>query len=131
MRVATAHAGRSFGEVPLHLQYYLGGAFSFEMHEAVQFPFYGYSLQELSGATVRSGVVGVQWRVRSNLFVQARWNVAFIGDRWAWLPPVSTLRRGFGLALGVQTVLAPIEVALGMPDLNGPYALRINFGPMF
>jgi NTE family protein len=96
-----------------------------------QFRHLGYTVQELSGRSVQALGLGLQVALPEDLFVSARWNTARVAEQWDWTPRAEDFDSGFGLTLGANTLLGPVEVTLMSQRLGGPYAAGIEVGRDF
>lgn len=100
---------------------YLGGSGS--NYFAYQIPFYGYRYQELgsldpdkqndrdffqANATVIS--TSLQWRVWRKVHLTAILNAAFLGDTPERMALATETYAGFGLKLGIQSLIGPLEL---------------------
>ncbi len=127
-------AGRTFaGEqvLPLHYQFYSGGAIPISIFAERQYPLLGYEVQELRGDNLRAVETGVQFQIRKNAFLQLKWNAASVSDDWEWAIASSDFKSGIGVSAGGKTLIGPIELTVMTQDFGGPYALRINVGHTF
>ena len=130
--IGTTILGRSLGDaLPLYRRYYLGGVVSSRMFSDHQFRHLGYAVQELSGRSVQAFGLGLQVALPEDLFVSMRWNTARVAEQWDWAPSVEDFDSGFGLTLGANTLLGPVEVTLMSQRLGGPYAAGIEVGRDF
>jgi NTE family protein len=130
--IGTVILGRSLGDsLPLHRRYYLGGVISSRMFSDQQFRHLGYAVQELSGRTVQAVGLGVQVALPEDLFVSMRWNTARVAGQWTWAPGGGDFDSGFGVTVGANTLLGPVEVTLMSQRLGGPYAAGIEVGHDF
>ncbi len=127
-------AGGTFAEnsnLPLHYQFYSGGAFANYMRPGHQYPLMGYKTQELRGDNLKALEAGIQFQFRHNGFMQLRWNAADVRDKWTWDIPFTEFNHGFGLSAGLITLIGPVELTLMTQDGNGPYSLKLNVGHHF
>ncbi|SMO51888.1 patatin-like phospholipase family protein [Fodinibius sediminis] len=130
-RLTAGHTVNYSPVLPLHYHYYGGGAIPVSILEDRQFPVLGYDVQQLSGENIRALQLGTQLRIRKNAFLQVKWNAARLTNQTNWNLDPSDFQSGFGLSAGAQTIIGPVELTLMAPDMNGPYALRINVGYPF
>jgi NTE family protein len=127
-------AGGTFAdkaEMPLHYQFYSGGAFSNYVRTGHQYPLLGYQVHELRGDNMKSLEAGLQFQFRDNGFMQLKWNASDVRDNWSWDIPLTEFKHGFGLSAGLITLIGPVELTLMTKDGNGPYSLKINVGHHF
>jgi NTE family protein len=130
--IGTVILGRSLGDaLPLHRRYYLGGSVSSRMLSDHQFRHFGYVVQELSGRSVQAFGLGVQVALPKDLFISTRWNTARVAEQWTWTPDTDGFDSGFGVTLGTNTLLGPVEVTLMSQHLEGPYTAGIEVGHDF
>ncbi|MFP8489659.1 patatin-like phospholipase family protein [Gracilimonas sp. Q87] len=127
-------AGGTFSdkkELPLHYQFYSGGAFPNYVRSDHQYPLLGYKVHELRGDNLKSLEAGLQFQFRDNGYAQLKWNASDVQDTWTWDIPVSDFQNGFGLSAGLVTLIGPVELTLMTKDANGPYSLKITVGHHF
>lgn len=118
-------------ELPLHYQFYSGGAFPNYVRPNHQIPLLGYNVHELRGDNLKSLEAGLQYQFRENGYMQLKWNASDLRDGWTWDIPFTEFQHGFGLSAGLVTLIGPVELTLMTKDLNGPYSLKINVGHHF
>ncbi|MDZ7807394.1 MAG: patatin-like phospholipase family protein [Gracilimonas sp.] len=127
-------AGGTFAnqqELPLHYQFYSGGAFPNYVRKEHQYPLMGYKVHELRGDNLKSLEAGLQFQFRDNGFMKLKWNASDVQDEWTWDIPVTNFQNGFGLSAGLITLIGPVELTLMTKDATGPYSLKINVGHHF
>lgn len=131
---SRATAGRTIKKsatLPIHYQFFSGGAIPVSILAERQFPFMGYKVQELKGENIKMLSIGAQAKIRPNTFLQLQWNTAATQKRWKWEIAPADYRTGLGLSVGSRTIVGPIKLSLMSPDFNGPYALRASVGYTF
>ncbi len=90
------------GDLPQHLQLFLGGADSF----------WGLRLQELSGKKLWAAMLGVQYEAWPRRFLLARFNLGNAANRTKDLLQADRIATGLAFTFGVITPLGPIEFTL-------------------
>jgi NTE family protein len=130
-RVTAGGTFQNKVELPLHYQFYSGGAFPNYVRREHQYPLLGYNVHELRGDNLKSLEAGLQYQFRDNGYMQLKWNASDLRDQWTWDIPFSEFEHGFGLSAGLVTLIGPVEVTLMTKDGNGPYSLKINVGHHF
>lgn len=98
--LSALHAGvANGGNVPQHLQMFLGGADSF----------WGLRLQELSGKRLFAAMLGVQYEAWPRRFLLARFNLGNVANRTRDLLQSERIANGMAFTFGTITPLGPIE----------------------
>lgn len=87
------------GNVPQHLQMFLGGADSF----------WGLRLQEFSGKKMWAAMLGVQYEAWPRRFLLARFNVGNVANRTRDLTQSERIVTGMAYTFGTITPLGPVE----------------------
>lgn len=129
--VARLAAGHAAGDVPLHYRFYLGGTTEHGVFEDRLFPLHGYSTQQLSGTDLQALWLGAQYRLTSRWSVLATWNAGRATDGWHWGTGEEPFEHGFGLTLGGETFVLPVEVTLATRDPLRHYTLQLSLGYRF
>lgn len=120
----------SDSDIPLHYYYYLGGLSQNPVFEIHQHPFMGYAAQQLRSANILGIRSELQFRLTNNTYLTGGWNVAHLSDSWTFdLKP--GLKYGYGLGLGTNTIIGPIELSISTPDFSSEYAVKIDVGYHF
>lgn len=130
-RIALGHTFSGGEPVPLHYRFYAGGALPIDLFSDRQFPLLGYHVQELSSTNLRLLKLGSQFNLYRKTYLQLLWNSASLGDEWKWNIDQSEFNSGFGLRLGMVTIIGPAELTLTTQEIDGPYSLHINIGYTF
>jgi NTE family protein len=127
-------AGGTFSnkeELPLHYQFYSGGAIPNYVRTLHQQPQLGFQVHELRGDNLKSLEAGLQFQFKDNGFMQIKWNASNVSDTWTLDIPFTEFQHGFGLSAGLVTLIGPVELTLMTKDATGPYSLKINVGHHF
>lgn len=130
-RLTAGRTNTYSSDLPLHYRYFGGGAIPISILQERQFPVLGYTVQQLSGKNIQVFQLGAQLRIPRRTFLQLKWNTANFNNTSGWKSDASNFQSGFGISGGTQTLIGPVELTLMAPDLNGPYALRLNVGYSF
>jgi len=126
--------GRTFDSnstIPLHYQYFAGGAVPVSIFDERQFPLPGFKVQQQRATNIQLFKTGAQLTLSQTFFAQLKWNVARLSNNWSWDIDPSAFNSGYALSLGAQTIIGPAELTLMTQEFDGPYALRINVGYTF
>ncbi len=117
--------------IPLHHNYYAGGALPITLFPDYQYSFYGYSTHELSGSNIQLLHIGAQSFFKNKFYFKGIFNIANLSNQWDWDFNYSELKSGYGLVFGMPTVVGPVELSLDFRTLKGPYNLMLNIGYTF
>ncbi len=126
--------GRTYGgddSLPLHYQYYSGGAVPLPAFTDRQYPLLGYDVQQLTNRNLRMLTLGGQLKLPKDIFMQLLWNNASLTEDWTYEINRSDFNSGFGLRFGAQTIIGPAELTLMTQEIDGPYSLRVNVSYSF
>lgn len=117
--------------VPLHHNYFAGGALPITLFKDYQHSFYGYSTHELRGTNIQLLQLGSQTNIGEKLYLKSVLNVANLSDQWDWDFNYKHLKSGLGLVIGMPTVIGPVELSLDTRSISGPYSFMLNIGYVF
>ena len=117
-------------DIPLHHRFRIGGALSYGIHPDRYFPLWGLSVHELEGTSLQFLELGAQYRLSDQLFAQCRMHFGYVGNNWQW-NLAGPFEDGFGVGVGMQTRLGPLELILVSRDLFRAYHLKFNVGYVF
>lgn len=108
---AQAVAGAATGgDLPVHLHFFLGGAYPSAVYGETQPRFWGLRPQERAGRAVQVLRLALQQEVRSGFFATAGVNAGATSDEWSVRPRDYLV--GWALTLGATTPVGPIELTL-------------------
>ncbi|MFW5706137.1 MAG: patatin-like phospholipase family protein, partial [Bacteroidota bacterium] len=108
---------------------YLGGL-SEEERNGI-FPFVGLEFMQVSAYNTLVGRLDLQYEFIKNFFLTPKWNIGFTSD---YLDGIFNDRRainGYGVSLGVKTLLGPIEVTFMSSDYTKKWIGYFNLGYNF
>ncbi|MDZ7716008.1 MAG: patatin-like phospholipase family protein [Balneolaceae bacterium] len=132
--MTRATAGRNYASslnLPLHYQFFSGGAIPVAIFSERQYPLFGYEVQRLRGQNLRRLEIGAQLKILKNTFLQFKWNTADISNDWTWNITPSDFNSGFGLVGGTQTIIGPIKLIVTTQDFEKGYTVRLSAGHTF
>lgn len=128
-RVSAGYSSTS--DLPLQYRFYLGGLTSNPIFPFRQAPFWGYSVQQLSGATLAAARSALQFHLGKDIYLQTGWNTAHVSESISWDPNDFDLRHGYGISLGALTIIGPVKLSLSSPDFRKHYAFKVDIGYSF
>lgn len=127
---ARATVGGAIGDdVPLHRRFHLGGAYASPVFSETQPPFWGLKPQERSGDFVQAFRLALQREVRPDIYLTAGVNVGNAFEDWTIRP--ADYLFGWGLALGISTLIGPVEVTVHGERFDEQPHVDLNIGLAF
>jgi NTE family protein len=129
MRLAALIGGSTGGELPIHREFHIGGAYSSAVYGETQPAFWGLRTQERTGRAAQVFRVAFQREVRSGTFATAGINVGNTFE--SWVIRLDDYIFGWALALGASTLLGPVEVTMHGRDLSDRPHFDLNIGLVF
>lgn len=130
--VPSAYFGSSFKPFEADLpQYgvYMGGLREANLN--MIYPFVGLEFMQLSNYTGLLGRLDLQYEFYKNLYLIPKYNIGFnsetIGNIFSENRPVN----GYGLSLGISTILGPIEITVMSSDYHHKVLAYFNLGYNF
>jgi NTE family protein len=128
---ARAIGGQAIGgtALPLHYQFFLGGATQSAIFPETQIPVMGLASGERSGTSIRLLSGGVQDELVSHVFASLRVDAASVSESHAvggarWI-------TGIGASLGAATLLGPIEMTVSTRSVRRWPLIAVNLGFLF
>ena len=112
--------------VPPNYLLFVGGSQQYELYRDRQFPFYGLRVHERRGRHLQAGMLGVQWELLPEVFVQARGNAAALPAQWDWDP--DAVFWGWGLTLGVWNRFGSGLLTVAGEDFSAWPRVEIDVG---
>lgn len=119
------------GEPPLHYRYYLGGVTTNPRFPMRQLPLLGYDTQQLSGSSMAAARANLRFHLGSDFFLRTSWNTAYAGERWNRDLTELDFRYGWGLSLGILTLVGPAEITVSTPDMKSRFLVNLSVGYTF
>ena len=122
------------GEDVLPTEYFKIGGIRNDVHNK-EFSFYGFNSQRKLADEFLAGQLGVQYRMYSNLYLIFKTNMAtysaapiqFTNENEMW----SDKETGFGMTIGVDSPLGPLELTLMQDTDNRDLLTQFNMGYIF
>ena len=130
-RVTTARTFSPISNLPLHYQFYTGGAIPVSVFPERQYPLYGYNVQRLRGQNLKRLELGAQLKILDNSFLQFEWNTADVSNNWDWNITPTDFNSGFGLTAATRTIIGPVKLILTTQDFQQGYTVRLSAGHTF
>lgn len=132
----TLIASGSFGSLLTHGIYtlpqynmFLGGLRDNDLNGI--FPFVGLEFMQVTNYNTLVGRVDLQYQFYKNFFLTPRWNIGFNSANLQDLFQEQKAINGYGVSLGVKTLIGPIEVTVMNSDYThkvlGYFTLGYNF----
>ena len=130
-RVTTGRSFSSNLNLPLHYQFFSGGAIPVSIFPERQYPLYGYNVQRLRGENLKRLELGAQLKFLKNTFLRFDWNTASISNKWSWDIKPSNFNSGFGITAATRTIIGPVKIILTTQDFQEGYTVRLSAGHTF
>lgn len=103
--------------------------------DAKEFSFYGYNSQRKLVEEFLLGQIGFQYRIYSNLYLLLKWNIATYDAAPIQVTNTNTMweekEQGYGLTLGVDSPLGPLELTIMQDTDNNDILTQFNIGYIF
>ncbi len=116
-------------DLPTHRVFFLGGTHASAVFPLTQPLFHGLDTQELTGAAVQVGRLGIRWEVRGNAFLRVGVDVGGTMDAWSF--PVEDPILGWAVSLGVATLVGPVSLEWGKVSNGSSGMLSVSVGRLF
>lgn len=125
-----------FGSILSHGSYilpqynfYLGGLRS-EIGNGI-YPFVGLNFMQVVDLNTAVGRIDLQYEFAKNFFVTPKYNLAFHSNSLNDIFTEHRIISGWGLGLGVKTILGPVEINFMSSDVTRGFMAYFNLGYSF
>lgn len=132
----TLIPGGYFGSVLSHGSYvlpqyfmYMGGLRRSDLNGL--FPFVGLDFMQVTDYNALIGRVDLQYEFYRNFYLIPKWNIAFRSENLVDMFTQYRAINGYGLTLGVNTLLGPVEVTVMSSDYTHKLMGYFNLGYKF
>lgn len=115
-------------EIPTSHLFYLGGLYTYN-RELIPFP--GLHFMEVSGRNALVAHFGLQYEPFSSIFVILRGNAGKAADVFKDLFKGKDMLYGYGLTLGYNSIIGPIEFSLMRGGVKNKFIFYVNIGYRF
>lgn len=120
-------------EFPTNYSFFIGGN---DRRINSLIPFVGYNFMEKSARNILKLQIDVQLEVFNDKYVILKGNLATISNDYKELFEYDNIKRddllyGYGLTLGMNTLIGPLEFSVMKGDLNRDILTRIDIGYRF
>ena len=107
---------------------YLGGIYTYNRE---YLPFPGLRFMEVSGMKAVVASAGLQFEPLSNIFIILRGNAGKAADVFRDLFSKKDMLYGYGLTLGYNSLIGPIELSLMRGGVKNKFIFYVNIGYRF
>jgi len=115
-------------EIPKNHWFYLGGIYTYNRE---YLPFPGLRFMEVSGMKAVVASAGLQFEPLSNIFIILRGNAGKAADVFRDLFSKKDMLYGYGLTLGYNSLIGPIELSLMRGGVKNKFIFYVNIGYRF
>ncbi len=114
--------------IPGNHLFYLGGLYTYN-RELIPFP--GLHFMEVSGMSALVASAGLQYEPFSNIFIILRGNMGKLAEIFKDLFNDREILYGYGLTLGYNSIIGPIELSLMRGGVKNKFIFYVNIGYRF
>ncbi len=95
------------------------------------FPFVGLQLMQITDLQSLVGRLDFQYEVFPNIFATAKYNLGFHSKQLQNILSENAAINGYGLSIGVNTLLGPLELTIMNSDYSNKWIGYLNIGYVF
>ncbi len=132
----TIHSGAFFGSILSHGDYilpqyrfYLGGL-RVDNRNGI-YPFVGLNFMQVADLNAIVGRIDLQYEFAKNFYLTPKYNIAFHSESLSDLFLNNKAVNGWGVGIGVKTLIGPIEVNFMSSDVTKKFMAYFNLGYNF
>jgi NTE family protein len=132
----TLQSGAFFGSILSHGDYilpqyafYLGGL-RVDNRNGI-YPFVGLNFMQVADLNAIVGRIDLQYEFAKNFYLTPKYNIAFHSESLSDLFLNNKAVNGWGVGIGVKTLIGPIEVNFMSSDVTKKFMAYFNLGYNF